>query len=106
MLDAFCLLPGSLDGFSMVHNAILAVPARGILRLLLLHFDGAGRCRVLCGGGMSGCGVMLGLCGFLPLVHSSLAFCFVLENLLVFFLWCFVAHSRESKVDTVINKWQ
>ncbi len=63
-------------------------------RLLLLHFDVARRCWVLSGGGMSGYGVMLGLCGFLPLVLSSLAFRFVLEILLVFFLRCFVAHSR------------
>jgi hypothetical protein len=47
---------------------------------------------VLSGGGMSGYGMMLCLSGFLLLVLSSLAFRFVLEIFLVFFLLCFVAH--------------
>jgi hypothetical protein len=41
---------------------------------------------------MSGYRVMLGLCGFMPLVLSILAFRVMLEMLLVFFLLCFVAH--------------
>ena len=47
---------------------------------------------MLSGGGMSGYGVMLGLCGFMPLVLSILAFRAMLEIFLVFFLLCFVAH--------------
>ena len=41
---------------------------------------------------MSGYGVMLGLCGFILLVLSILAFRVMLEFFLVFFLLCFVAH--------------
>ena len=47
---------------------------------------------MLSGGGMSGNGVMLGLCGFMLLVLSILAFRAMLEIFLVFFLLCFVAH--------------
>jgi hypothetical protein len=43
-------------------------------------------------GGMSGYGVMLGLCGFMLLVLSILALLAMLEIFLVFFLLCFVAH--------------
>jgi hypothetical protein len=60
--------------------------------LLCFHFYGARRCGVLSGGGMSGYGVMLGLCGFMLLVLSILAFRVMLEIFLVFFLLCFVAH--------------
>ena len=60
--------------------------------LLCFHFYGARRCGVISGGGMSGYGVMLGLCGFMLLVLSILAFRAMLEIFLVFFLLCFVAH--------------
>ncbi len=60
--------------------------------LLCFHFYGARRCGVLSGGGMSGYGVMLSLCGFMLLVLSVLAFRVMLETFLVFFLLCFVAH--------------
>ena len=42
-------------------------------------------------GGMSGYGVMLGLCGFLLLVLSSQSFRITLEMFFVFLL-CFVGH--------------
>ena len=56
---------------------------------------------------MSGYGVMLGLCGFMLLVLSILAFRAMLEIFLVFFVACrnLVAH-LAAKADTVINKWQ
>ena len=78
------LRTGNLDSFLLEHGRIRA--------LLPLDFDGARRCRVLSGGGMSGYGMMLCLSVFLIFVLSSLAFRFVLEIFLVFFLLCFVAH--------------
>ena len=78
-----------------------------ILRwLLLLHFDGAGRCWVLSGGWVSGYGVMLGFRSVPLLVLSSLPFHFVLERFLLFVLLCLVAHIRDPKADTTINKVQ
>ena len=61
---------------------------------------------MLRGGWVSGYGVMLGFCSFPLLVLSSLPFHFVLEGFLLFVLLCLVAHSREPKADTVINKGQ
>ena len=60
--------------------------------LLRLHFDGPRRCGVISGGGMSGYGVMLGLCGFLLVMLGSRSLRVTLEIFLVFFLLCFVAH--------------
>ena len=60
--------------------------------LLCFHFYGARRCGVISGGGMSGYGVMLGLCGFLLVMLGSRSFRVTLEIFLVFFLLCFVAH--------------
>ena len=47
---------------------------------------------------------MLCFRGFALLVVSSLPFRFVLESFLLFVLLCLVAHSREPKADTIINK--
>ena len=74
--------------------------------LLLLHFDGAGRCWVLSGGWVSGYGMMLCFGSFPLLVPSSRPFHFVLESFLLFVLLCLVAHIREPKADTIINKGQ
>jgi hypothetical protein len=57
-------------------------------------------------GWVSGYGVMLCFRGFALLVVSSLPFRFVLESFLLFVLLCLVAHSREPKADTIINKGQ
>ena len=46
---------------------------------------------------MSGYGVTLGLCGFMLLVLSILAFRVMLEIFLVFFLLCFVAQSTSLR---------
>ena len=47
---------------------------------------------MLGGGGMSGYRMMLGLCNFMLLLLSVLAFRVMLEIFLVFFFLCFVAH--------------
>ena len=69
------------------------VPSNLLNRALLcFHFHSPRRSGVLSGGGMSGYGMMLGLCRFMLLVLSVLAFRGMLEIFLLFFLLCFVAH--------------
>ena len=61
---------------------------------------------MLSGGWVSGYGMMLCFGSFPLLVPSSRPFHFVLESFLLFVLLCLVAHIRDPKADTIINKGQ